>query len=717
MNETERRNITAGWKDNRQIIRWVVLAITAVVSLLALIYPFAIRPYSYPLNIGDVAPQDILAPRNLSFESEILTNEAKLSAERGVSQVYLPPDASIARHQVEQLRDTLAYIDIVRADPYADLSQKSSDLEAVKSLLLESGTINSILVSDDTSWTLIRDDALRVLEQVMRNTIRDDRLRDAQRNVPAYVSFSLNEKQTDIVIDLVTPYIVPNSLFSQDLTEEAVHQAVAAVNPVVSTYLEGERITERGQIITPLVYEALQAFELVQPKNNPRIVVSAAMLIILLGVFLFLYYTYRQIPELNQTSTVLLISILFIIFLSGIRLIDPSNTSVMLLFPLSAFSLSVAFLYKRDISLGLIPVISIMAAYGLSNGLMLTIYYLLTGMIGVLVLGKGRRIASFFWAGLAVSASGMIVVLAYQLTSTTILDWRTIAPLVGAAFLSGLVASGFTLLFQFLFAQLLGLTTPLRLIDLSRPDHPLLQYLLREVPGTYQHSLQVANLAEQAADEIGADSLLVRVGALYHDAGKAINPTYFIENQVPGTVNPHDKLDPQVSSQIITKHVRDGLYLAKKYRLPDRIQDFIREHHGTMVTNYQYSIALQNAGNNPQKVDTDKYRYPGPAPMSKETALLMLADNVEARARAILPKSEEELRELVKKTFDHLNAQGQLSYTELTLHDLHLIQESFIKTLRNTHHLRLQYPEMASPPPQADQSENGEVKPSENRAA
>ncbi len=701
MSVSEKQPFFSKLISNPKLFRVAILIITAALALLALVYPFTIRPYSFPLQAGDVAPQDILAPRNLSFQSEILTNQAQLEAEEKISLVYLPPDTAIARNQIDLLSKALDFIEITRLDPHSSTAQKVADLQAIEAMQLNENVIRLVLTADDETWNLVRTDSLRVLEQVMRNTIRDDRLRDAQRNVSAYVSFSLTEDQTDAVIALVTPYIVPNSLYSPELTNEAILQAVEAVKPAISTYLEGEKIVERGQIISPLVYEALVSFELVQPGSNPRTIIAALILVILGCAYLVFYFHYRQIPELEELNCVLMVSIFFILFLTGARLFDPANEFLLFLYPVSALALSIAFLYKRDISLGIIPVISIFAAFGMNHSTMLTVYYLLTSLIGVLVLGNGRRIASFFWAGLAVSATGIAVILAYQLLNTVI-DWTEIFPLIGAAFMSGLASAGFTLLFQFVIAQLLGLTTPLRLIDLSRPDHPLLQYLLREIPGTYQHSLQVANLAEQAADVIGADSLLVRVGALYHDAGKAINPTYFIENQMPGMSNPHDNLDPQVSSQIITKHIRDGVYLAKKYRLPPRIQDFIREHHGTMITNYQYSIAVQNAGNDPQKVDSNKYRYPGPAPMSKETALLMLADNVEARARAILPKTEDELRELVRKTFEYMNTQGQLLNTELTLHDLYLIQESFIKTLRNTHHLRLKYPDLVT----TEESEN-----------
>jgi cyclic-di-AMP phosphodiesterase PgpH len=676
-----------------RFFRIAALALTGVITLFALIYPFSIRPYSFIIEVGDVAPQDILAPRNLSYQSDLLLQKGRRDAEDAISAVYLPADPSITRNQIDHLNAILDYIENIRLDDFGTIEQKTADIQAIEGVELDDETVMNLLESNDVTWQVIRQESLRVLELIMRNTIREDRLRDAQRNVPAYISFSLTEDQTEVLIDFVTPFIIPNSLYSEELTLEAKQQAVDAVSPVISTYLEGETIVNRGQVITPLIYEALQAFELVQPSNNPQMIVASFILLVLSFGYVILYFRYKKFTELENLSSILLICILFIITLIGIRLFDPGTEFLLYLYPLSVFALSVAFLYNREISFGLIPVISVFAAYGMPNSLTLTLFFLFQGYIGVMVLGRGRRIASFFWAGLAVSASGMAMLVAIRMINP-IVDWSTVTPLLGAAFMNGIAAAGFTLLFQFVFAQLLGITTPLRLLDISRPDHPLLQLMLREAPGSYQHSLQVANLAEQAADAIGADSLLVRVGALYHDAGKALNPTYFIENQVPGMGNPHDDLEPEISSQIITKHIRDGTLLAKKFSLPPRIQDFMREHHGSMLTNYQYSLAIQSAGNDASQVNKEKFRYPGPAPGSRETALLMLADNVEARARAMLPKNEQELSELVQKTIDYLQQQEQLVNTDLTLRDLHKIRESFVKTLKNTHHLRIQYPEI-----------------------
>jgi hypothetical protein len=307
-------------------------------------------------------------------------------------------------------------------------------------------------------------------------------------------------------------------------------------------------------------------------------------------------------------------------------------------------------------------------------------------------LGKAKRIGSFFFSGLTIGIAGIGVILSYRLPDA-VTDWRGIAELSGAALINGIGAASLTLLLQYIFSQSLGITTSLQLLDISRPDHPLLQLMLRSAPGSYQHSLQVANLAEQAAEAIGADGLLVRVGSIYHDCGKSNNPHFFIENQIQNESNPHDDIDPYLSAQIILSHVTDGIKLARKYHLPERVIDFIKEHHGTMHTHYQYTRALQEA-ENPDDVDKSLYTYPGPKPQSKETALLMLADGTEARTRAERPKDEDELRELIEVVFTFYSQNNQLDDTDLTLKDLQLVKDSFFNTLKGTYHPRVKYPEL-----------------------
>lgn len=202
-------------------------------------------------------------------------------------------------------------------------------------------------------------------------------------------------------------------------------------------------------------------------------------------------------------------------------------------------------------------------------------------------------------------------------------------------------------------------------------------------------------MAEQAAEMISADAVLTRVGALFHDAGKATNPAFFVENQVQTQLDLHENLNPYETAQTIIKHVPDGVELAHKYQLPLRLVDFIKEHHGNLITRFQYARALDHAEDK-NAVDVNAFRYPGPRPQSKETAILMLADSCEAKARAELPKSEEEIRKLVISVIQYCQEEGQMEYTNLTMRDLHTIAESFISTLRNTYHPRIQYPEVSA---------------------
>jgi len=383
----------------------------------------------------------------------------------------------------------------------------------------------------------------------------------------------------------------------------------------------------------------------------------------------------------------------FLFFLLGARLIIPGHTVLPYLYPTMAFSLTVAALFGRELAFVSTIPLAILIAYGLPNALDLTLFAILSSYFGVLTLRKAQRVMGFFTSGAVMAIAGMVMILLYRLPQPGT-DLVGLLTLSGAAIFNGLVSAGISVILQFFIAQALGLTTALQLIDLSRPDHPLLQFILRNAPGTYQHSLQVSNLAEQAAERIGADALLTRVGALYHDAGKALNPFFFIENQPPGDLNPHDDLDPALSAATIICHVQEGLELARKFHLPERIRDFIREHHGMMLTHYQYVQALEAAGGDISQVDTDLFRYRGPRPQTRETALIMLADGSEARVRSARPRDEVELRKIIRDVVDDRVRKGELSDTDMTLRDLDRIVDSFVATLRGIYHPRIEYPRL-----------------------
>jgi cyclic-di-AMP phosphodiesterase PgpH len=695
--------------DKRHIMRLVLLLAVSVIAFMALVFPDPLRPSTFPLEVGAVANQDIQSPRTLSYESTIRTEEARVQAENSVAVIYLPTDPIITRQQIESLRMALNFITTVRFDAFASPEQKLTDLSVMDNLHLSQESAELVLQLSETQWDSVQLEVLGVLEQVMRNTIREDNIRDTRRNIPTLISFALPQEQASLVLEIATQFVVPNSLRSEEQTRAAREEARRAVAPVMRTFVAGETIVQRGQVVTPLIYEALVQYDLIKPANDTRSILASGVLVFLAAAFVLLYFSRRDLEPIHDLRSISLIGLTLLIFLFVARLTIPNRTVLPYIFPLPAFGLTIASLFSAEIGLIFSLVLSILAGYGLPNSLDLTLFYILSSLCGILVLGKARRIANFIWAGIAIGISGTAVITAYLLPEAST-DWFGLATLTLAALFNGLASASLALLLQFLFSQMLGLTTSLQLLDISRPDHPLLQFIMRNAPGTYQHSLQVANLAEQAAEAIGADALLVRVGALYHDAGKANNPSFFIENQIPGQVNPHDEMDAFSSAQIIINHVPEGEKFARKHRLPPRIRDFMREHHGTLMTQYQYAKAIEAAGGDASQVDIETYRYPGPAPRSRETALLMLADGCEARARAELPRDEETLRAVVKKVIDFCQHQGQLDETALTLRDLNRVAESFVNTLRNTHHPRIRYPELKTQPrPLAQTEDAGEV--------
>jgi putative nucleotidyltransferase with HDIG domain len=682
---------------HRQIFLGLVLTVTIGVTLLALLYPVLNDLLQSPLRIGEVAPYEINAPYSLTYQSDFLTARLQNTAAEMVAPVYSTPDPAIARQQLEHLRTALGYTSSVRADPYASQEQRLTDLAALENIVIDRDTGQAILALSDTRWQIVSQEAIVVLEQVMRGTIRDYQLDDVRRNVPTLVNLNLTVDQAEIVSELATAFVVPNSLYNADLTEAARSQARSGVAPVMVTLAANQTIIQRGQLITDQEYETLEQFNLVQPGGRWQDIVSATMLTILVGVYAT-FYLRAHLALIEGNSGLRNLSVMvaaFILFLLVARLLIPGHAVIPYLFPIMAFSMTISALFSPELAIVATLPLVVLTTFGMPDALALDIYYLVSSIFGVFALGRARRLTSYFWAAFAIALSGAGIAIVYRLLSPSA-DWLGLATLAGAAVVSGVASASIALLLHFYSAQFLGTTTGLQLIELSRPDHPLLQFLLRNAPGTYQHSLQLANLVEQAAERIGADGLLARVGALYHDCGKALNPFFFIENQLPGNLNPHDDIDPVDSALTIIRHVSDGLELARKYRLPRRLLDFISEHHGTGKANYQYTQAVKAAGGDDSLVDPEKFRYAGPRPQSRETALLMLADGSEARMRAERPKDEIELRALIASTVQARVDAGQLADTSLTLRDLQEVIDSFTATLRGVYHPRIQYPKPGS---------------------
>ena len=534
-------DITQPQKKNTSI-RVVILVVTGVLAFLSLILPEAFNQSSFPMQAGDVATEDILAPYSLTFESEVLTESARQDVAAHISPIYLPVNPSIGRRQIEALRSLFYYITLVRQDAHATQEEKSSDIKAIEGVTLTDDSITRILQFSDTRWEAVESEAANVLEQVMRNTLRDTDIFTAKQNAASMVDFSFPEEQTDVVVELVKSFIVPNSLFSSEETDAAIEDARQSVSPVIRSFISGETLVNRGQIIKDVDWEALEKYGLIQTRDSVQDIIGAAIFSILL-MFLVGFYFKNQTAENYSTKALLLISIVFLLFLSIARFVVFNRTILPYVYPLAAFGLTLSVVFNFELAALMTLVIGVMTAYGMPNGFDLTVFYIIPAIVGMLSLGKARRISAFIGSGFTIGVAGITIIIAYRLPDS-VTDWIGIATLSATSLINGFGAAAMTLLLQYLFSQILGTTTPLQLLDTSRPDHPLLQRLLREAPGTYQHSLQVANLAEQAAEAIGADGLLVRVGAIYHDCGKSENSHFFIENQVKDKLDPHDNIDP-----------------------------------------------------------------------------------------------------------------------------------------------------------------------------
>jgi putative nucleotidyltransferase with HDIG domain len=677
--------------------RFILLAVVSVATFGALTLPDSLRPAALPLNAGDVSPRDFQSPRDASFESAVITEQRRLAAAESVPPIYSPPDPAISRQQMDRLRVALDFITLTRSDVNASDEQKRADLASLRDLQLSAETIDILLTLTDARWDVLRAESLTVLERVLRGVIRESDVETVRRGVPSLVSFSLSESEAALVSGLIQPFVTANSLYSPELTVAARQAAREAVTPVVTSYKLGETILRAGERVTEVQVEALQSLGLIRSGSQPLDLLGKAALTVITVVFTSLYfYRRKRLGFLYEARSLLVIAFIYLLFLVGARLAIPGNVLLPYLYPLPAVGMLLATLFGIEAGIVVSIVTCILAAYGFNADLLP--YYLLASLCGVLALGPARRFWSYVWAGVAVTGAGIATLIAFRISAGD-LDWLGTAQLILAAVGNGFLSAAFALLGQYFLAQSLGLATALHLLEISRPEFPLLQFFLRNAPGTYQHSLQVANLAEQAAEAIGADQLLTRVGALFHDVGKAKNPAFFIENQAPGHMNTHQDIDPEEAAATIIRHVTDGAALARKHRLPRRIADFMLEHHGTMVTRYQYNQALQKADGDASKIDLEKFRYPGPRPRSRETAILMLADGAEARARAQSPQTDEDMCALVRGVIERVQQDGQLDHTSLTLHDLNTIVESFVTTLRGTYHPRIQYP--ASEPPLA----------------
>ncbi len=676
----------------------LTLLVCGIVVFLLLTTQVSLRRSNYRLKVGDVSLMDITAPRTITFTSDILTEESKQAAEDNVSPIFLPADPTISRNQVQNLRYTFQFINVVREDAYSSRLQKIADINALDFAAFDESTIDQFLEMSDDDWNTLQEESIRVLESVMQNSIRDTQVITEIENIPAMINYYISTQVSGLVTTVVSRFVCANSLYSEELTQQAKDSARDAVQTRDRTYVANQTVIQKGQIVTPLIYEALDKMGLVQSRSNTGKYIAVLCIICAVLLFLFICSTGFHSQEIVGWKNWACAAALFLLYFIIGRLVTPNHTVLPYLFPAPGLGLTIACLFGPITGNIFTLLISILLPFDFSNAGVLSLYYIIISVTMIGVIGKERQIGSFLKAGFVSGICAIPVALAYQyISSFDSTDSSALVTLTLSAFGCGMLSCISALLFHFLISGFIGITTPTKLMELLRPDAPLLQYLLQNAPGTYQHSLQVANLAEQAARDIGADSLLTRAGAMYHDVGKAKNPQFFVENQMANNLNLHNDMTPKESAAIILNHVTDGAELVREYGLPSRIEDFVLQHHGTNITRYQYSKAVSLYGE--ENVDINDFRYKGPAPTSKETALVMFADTIEARARAEHPTDTDQIHELVKDVVNLYTTAGQIDNTPLTMKDLSDARGAFERVLQNMYHQRMRYPEASSSKP------------------
>lgn len=678
-------------------LRRVVVTFAAIVflsvstAIVALDSIFPLQNDVSSLVVGDTAPITIVAPRALEYTSDVLTQQRRDTVAETIAPSYTDPDISVARNQRTLTREILDYVDNIRRDPYALPEQKINDLRLIRELNIDDTVITHIATIEADTWEAIDDEVLQMLEEVMQDEIRESELNEIRRALPTNVSLQFND-QDDIntITALVGNLVRPNTWVDEERTQEAIQTAVNAVTPERREFESGQVVVNNGNQISEEDYEALQRLGLLDGSQAYIEDIAQSLLTCVIVMVIMGLYISRFEPSLlsSEPRFLMLLAFIFLLVLAGARFglngqfyIYP--TATMALLYVAIIGPQVAFIAV----LGLAMLIGVMADLSLEY----TSLVLAGGIIAIVSLKRSERINNFFFAGLMIAVINLGIAVIFNLSVVNADPNGDIILLLIYSFSNGILTAAATVAILYIITLLFNLPTALKISELSQHSQPLLQRLLREAPGTYQHSLQVANLSEQAATAIEANADLVHVAALYHDIGKMLNAPFFSENQHDAG-NPHDTLnDPYRSADIIITHVTGGDDLARQYRLPNRLRDFIREHHGTSQVYVFYRQAIILAGDDESAVDISDFTYPGPKPQSPETAILMLADSCESAVRARQPKNKKETEDTVRSVIEGKRQSGQLDESNLTLNNLNTITRVFIEMLQAIYHPRVDY--------------------------
>lgn len=508
----------------------------------------------------------------------------------------------------------------------------------------------------------------------------------------AIESIDYYKKLTNILIENLTENYIFNPIQTQERLKYD-QQKIAKVNGKVSV---GELIVSKGEMVTPKIYLKLISYkkefegDQISSSATKYILLGQLLLIGLCFLIVFLFIRAKRVRIFNDTSALKFLLLNIVLFIAFARLtVSFSNNNLIYLVPFCALPLVIRSFFDLRLALFIYTIAIVLIGWLAPNPFHFVFVQLMAGILSILTVNNLYKRSDLF---ISVGKIALVYFLSYLgislITTADIFgqDYSVYFYLMMSA-----VLTLFTYPLVYVNEKLFSLVSDISLLELSDTNHPLLKEMSEKAPGTFHHSLQVCNLAEHATMEVDGNLLLMRVGALYHDIGKIDNPLFFIENQVAG-VNPHDELSSDESARVIISHVIRGIERAKKYNLPEQIIDFIRTHHGERVVQYFYSEYLKKFPDMTSNIE--KFKYPGPKPFSKETAILMMADSVEAAARSLKDKNADNISDLVNKIIENQMNNGQFNDAEITLKEISKIKKAFIKKLLSMHHLRIEYPSL-----------------------
>jgi len=677
--------------DPRVRISAFIIATGLLTAIALLFSPPAVVSYG---KAGVVADHEVRAPNSTAFVSETLTQIERDKAAAAVQRVY-QVDPAVNVTASAHLQAAITGIARVRGDATVPRDQRIAALTK-----LTEATLSVPLATDALDMTAAEFDQLSkeldgALKTLYNQGIRPEQQEVARADTAKALPTAWTDRQKRIGAELLRQSLQPNLSFDPTGTaaaQQAARNNVAAVQVQVTA---GEVVVRDGQVVTEQDLEKLRALGLVNPGIDWKSAIGLVIWALLIAGVLALFVERYAQESWSDDRKLMVVGLSLVVITAAGRALIPGHTVAVYFLPCAAVAMTLTILVGGRTALAT-QIAGALHVGIMSGQVELVAYVLVPALLGMAAVRRATTAREFVAAALYVALGDLGVIGTFLLVGRSA-DTLGAVQLAAAALVSG-VASG-VLAFGaiVMLGHLFRITTVFELRELADPNHPLLRQLLLRTPGTYHHSLLVANLAERAAEVIGADPLVARVGAYYHDIGKMRNPLAFIENQT-GT-NPHDELDPAVSASIVSAHVRDGLALADRYRLPPQIREIIPGHHGTSLIRYFHAIAQQRG----TVVDESAFRHPGPKPRSKEAGVVMLADGTEAAVRSLEEKTPERIAEMVERIVTEKVADGQLDHCDLTLRDVQRVKEAFRELLAGVYHERIPYPEdrIARLPPAA----------------